>query len=204
MSLEDTDVDWAAYNDHQVGREVRPQCRNVIAFAGDGAGRVAVDFGCGAGVETRALLEAGWHVHAIDAAPSTGTRVLMTTAGAGLERLTIDVKDFHDVITLPPMDLFYAGYSLPFVHPDLFPDMWTVIRNSLRPGAWLAADLFGERDAWAGSRNMTFFTEPSARVLFDGLELVRFTEEELDGPSFGGPKRWHLFRSIARQPPPRA
>jgi trans-aconitate methyltransferase len=202
--VEDLDVDWAAYNDHQVGRDVRPLCLNVIALAGDGAGRVAIDFGCGAGVETRALLEAGWDVHAIDTAPSTGARVLMTTAGVGLERLSIDVGDFHDLITLPRTDLFYAGYSLPFVHPDMFPEIWTVIRNSLRLGAWMAVDLFGERDAWAGSRNMTFFTESSARGLFDGLEVASFTEEELDGPAFGGPKRWHIFRVIARQPPLRA
>jgi trans-aconitate methyltransferase len=194
------DVDWAAYNDHQVDREVRPLCRNVIALAGNGAGRAAIDFGCGAGVETRALLEAGWSVHALDTAHNTSARVLKTTAGVGQERLTIDVEDFHGRIALPPTDLFYAGYALPFVHPDKFPEVWTVIRNSLRPGAWVAVDLFGERDAWAGSPNMTFLTELGARTLFDGLEVLRLTEEDQDGPAYSGPKHWHIFRVIARQP----
>jgi hypothetical protein len=75
-----------------------------------------------------------------------------------------------------------------------------LVRNSLRPGAWLAVDLFGERDAWAGNRKMTFFNEPDARALFAGLEMVSLIEEEGERPSFGGPKYWHLFRVIARTP----
>jgi trans-aconitate methyltransferase len=169
------DADWVAYNDHQAGREVRPLCRKLIALAGDDARGVAIDFGCGAGVETRALLQAGWHVHAIDAALGTRDRILTTTAGRGTEQLTIDVRDFHDLAGLPPADLFYAGYSLPFIRPSLFSHVWRLVRTSLRPGAWLAVDLFGERDAWANDPEMTFFTEASARALLDGLAPIPLT-----------------------------
>ena len=79
---------WAEYNDAQGGRDVRELCARVMALAGHGEGRVALDLGCGAGVETRALLADGWRVHAIDSAPGTRERVLMlgdhgAEAGAG-------------------------------------------------------------------------------------------------------------------------
>jgi hypothetical protein len=81
---------WAAYNARQQARAVRLLCREVLAAAGVGAGRVAIDFGCGGGVETRAMLTSGWRVLALDGEPGTPDRVLSTTQGSAQERLTID------------------------------------------------------------------------------------------------------------------
>jgi hypothetical protein len=86
---------WAEYNDSQRGREVRPLCSELIALAGDGAGRDAIDLGCGAGIETRVT---------------------------------------------------------------------------------------------------------AARALFDGLDVLRFTEVEEDGAAYSGTKHWHTFNAIARMP----
>jgi trans-aconitate methyltransferase len=195
-----TDAHWAAYNDHQTGREVRPLCDELIALAGEGGRRFAIDFGCGAGVETRALLRAGWHVYAIDGAPGTRQRVLTTTEGSDQARLTIEVSDFHDLAELPAADLVYAGYSLAYIHPRTFPVVWSLIRASLRPGAWLAVNFFGERDSWAANPEETFLSEARARALFDGLDIVSFSEQDEDGPAYGGPKHWHVFNVIARRP----
>ena len=203
MPTAHTDAHWATYNDAQAGGQVRPLCAEVIARAGDGAGRTAIDFGCGAGVETRALLRAGWHVHAIDAAPGTRQRVLTTTEVSDPTRLTIQVSDFHDLVELPAADLVYAGYSLHFVQPRDFPRVWTLLRASLLPGAWLAVNLLGERDSWAADPDMTFLSEASARALLRGLDLVSFTEEDEDGPAHSGPKHWHVFDVIARRPLPK-
>ncbi|KZM36758.1 hypothetical protein OJAG_05270 [Oerskovia enterophila] len=32
------------------------------------------------------------------------------------------------------------------------------------------------------------------------LDVVAFREEDEDGPSFSGPKHWHVFDVIARAP----
>jgi trans-aconitate methyltransferase len=189
---------WATYNDDQRNRRPRPLCEELVALAGHGAGRQAVDIGCGAGVETSTLLRAGWRVHAIDSAPGTRERVSQTVGEDYRDDLTIETMDLSALAELPAADLIYAGYSLPYLAPHGFRRVWTTIRDSLRPGAWLAVNLFGERDSWASSPAETFLAEPKVRALFDGLDVMRFAEEDAPGDSYSGPKHWHVFDVIAR------
>lgn len=82
--------------------------------------------------------------------------------------------------------------------PRDFTQVWTLVCESLRPGAWLAVNLLGERDSWAGAPDETFFGEAAARTLFDGLQLLRFTEEDGPGDSYSGQKHGHVFDVISR------
>ncbi|MEV6851122.1 class I SAM-dependent methyltransferase [Actinoplanes sp. NPDC051411] len=191
---------WAEYNDSQQGRAARPLCAELITLDGDGAGRDAIDLGCGAGIETRALLSAGWRVYATDAAPGTRERVLAATDETDPARLTVEVTDLRTLRDLPHADLIYAGYSLPYVGPNHLPAVWRVIRARLRPGAWLGVNLFGENDSWAGNPDEVFLGASAARALFDGLDVLRFDEVEEDGPAYSGTKHWHTFDVIARMP----
>jgi len=188
---------WSAYNDAQAGRMPRPLCREVLGYAGPGDGRLAVDLGCGSGIETAAMVEAGWRVFAADADTSTPTRVAhLLGPEAPVE---VVVASFEEV-RLPRADLVYAGYALPFVPPAHFPDVWSRAREALRPGGWLAVDLLGDRDGGAGQRAMTFLDRKSLDDLVQGLELVSLEEEDEDGRSFSGPKHWHVFHLVARAP----
>ena len=49
---------------------------------------------------------------------------------------------------------------------------------------------------------MRFIDVDGVRGLVDGLELLALDEEDRDGDSFLGPKHWHVFDVIARQPAP--
>jgi trans-aconitate methyltransferase len=190
---------WAVYNAAQKRRGIRPLCQEVLKLAGAGKGRTALDLGCGLGKETGTLLTSGWRVHAIDSEPGTRKKVLATTHAAHHDRLTIHAVPFADLTTLPPVDLAYAGYSLPYLAPDEFTRFWDLLRSTLLPGGWLAVNLFGVRDSWAGSPTGTFLTEDAARGLFDGMEIVAFQEEDKDGDAYSGPKHWHVFDVIARR-----
>lgn len=191
---------WASYNARPT-RAVRPLCQAVLEAAGPGAGRLAVDLGCGAGIETRALLMAGWRVLALDGEPGTRDRVLSTTQGTPQDQLTIDAIHFRDLVALPAADLLFAGYSLPYIHPLDFARIWGLIRASLRPDAWFAGNLFGVRDSWAGNPEATFLGEEAARALFEGMEILMFNEVEEDGQADGASKHWHVFDIIARRQP---
>ncbi len=137
-------------------------------------------------------------MHAIDSAPGTYERVLQTVGEDHRDGLTIEATDLSAVAQLSAADLIYAGYSLPYLALQDFHRVWTAIRNSLRPGAWLAVNLFGERDSWASNPIETFLTEADVRALFDGLDVMRFAEEDAPGNSYSGPKHWHVFDVIAR------
>jgi hypothetical protein len=96
--------------------------------------------------------------------------------------------------------LLDAGYALPFCPPDRFPAFWGRLVAGLRPGGLLACDLFGDRDTWYGTEDMTFVTRDLVHGLVEGLELRSLHEIEEDGQAYGGPKHWHTFQVIARRP----
>lgn len=198
-SLVDSKV-WADYNAAQLSRPVRPLCLAVMELAGPGDGRQAVDLGCGAGIETGALLRDGWRVHAVDSLADEPTRVAAAVPAPLAANLSVEVSPFERLRTLPPADLCLASYSLPFLNPSAFRDFWHLIRTALLPGGFLAVNLFGDRDSWAGIPDWNFHTEADARELFAGLQILAFEVYDADGQSFRGPKHWHIFDVIARRP----
>jgi SAM-dependent methyltransferase len=105
-----------------------------------------------------------------------------------------------EAVELPPADLIYASFSLPFCPPEHFPKLWTNIWRALRPGGHFAGQLFGDSDEWYGQRDMTFKSLPEVRSLarMYRIELLRQTVEE--GRSFSGPKHWHFFDLILEKP----
>ena len=73
MQQRSADRDFSAYNRDQRGRPVRPLARRAVEevpATEHAAAPVAVELGCGAGIEARFLAESGFEVHAIDADPS--------------------------------------------------------------------------------------------------------------------------------------
>jgi hypothetical protein len=195
------DTDWAAYYRATLGREPRPLfARAMEAAAGVTPGR-AVELGFGDGTETLALLAAGWRVLAIDAAPQAADvlrRRVPTEAAPRLEVRTAPAEQ----LDLPEFDLLYAGYTLPFLAREAFERVWAEARRRMAPGVLLAVNLFGTRDTWAGEPGMLFFERDAVERLIDGLDIWTFDEVEEDGPSFRGPKHWHVFDIIAARPEP--
>lgn len=195
--------EWMDYNAAQTTRDVRPLLLDALAVAGPGAGRQAVDLGCGLGRESDALLQAGWRVHAVDFAPNTEENLRATTREADHDRLTVEVRAFGDLTALPDADLVYAGFSIPYIPRDVFDHVIAVVRKSVRPGGLFAANLLGVNDGYRAehAEEFTFLDEDEVRgELFPGWDLVRLDVEDYDGKAYAGPHHWHLFHVIARRP----
>lgn len=204
-------MDWQAFFDAQAGREVRAVLKQALEFRADGgfglglgAGTgpgAAIDLGCGEGTDTRYLLANGWRVHAIDAAPGTAERVAAGVPSDQVQRLTVEESTFEDIRELPQADLIYAGFALPFCDPHAFSELWQRIRGSLTPGGWFAGELFGPHDEWCGRSGMNFHSPDDLKRLLSGMTVAQLVEDDRDGNSYRGPKHWHVFHIVARNPP---
>jgi trans-aconitate methyltransferase len=189
---------WAGYYRWNADRPVRELCARALATYGDVRdGAVGVDLGCGSGQETRAMLDAGFTVTAVDVTPAA-IDIVSAYPEAG-HTLTPVLSPMQDA-DLPAADLVYAGFALPFCPPEHFDRLWASVTGALRSGAVLAVDLFGDRDEWAGEDGMTFVDRLRVDRLSEGLEVIDLTEVDEDGRAYAGPKHWHRFELIARRP----
>jgi tellurite methyltransferase len=194
---------WEAFYEWLEGRE--PRLLFVEALArfearyGPTSQLHAIDLGCGDGIETLALLDAGWQVLAIDREPAAITQVQSKARAELQPQLETTIASFED-LELPETDFVYAGYSLPFCKPEYFDRLWANVTARIRPGGRFAGQLFGIRDSWAGNPDMTFHSaEQVNRLLAHGFETETLREVDEDGDAFSGPKHWHVFDIIARK-----
>lgn len=158
----------------------------------------AVDLGSGTGRDTLELLRRGWRVLAVDAEPAA-MELLRRRAPAGVA-LEMRLGRFADV-TWPSADIITSSFSLPFAPPEAFERAWSRIRASLVPGGRFCGQLFGDRDEWAGTEDMTVHSRAEVERLLDGLDVEQLDEVEEDGhTAIGEPKHWHLFHIVARRP----
>ena len=189
---------WAEYYDEYEEREPREMLLRVLNVFGSGEHR-AVDLGCGSGIDTLAMLRAGWQVFATDAEAEGIRRVRARVPDDLSAGLSVELARMEDV-ELPPADLVWAGFSLFFCRPDRFRDVWSRILTALRTGGRFAGQVLGDRDTWAPDPNISSFSKEQARGLFDELEIEEFEEEEEDGDAWSEPKHWHVFHVVARRP----
>jgi len=186
---------WADYYRENEGREPRALLLEVLdSFELPGE---AVDLGCGAGIDTLAMLERGWQVFATDAEDEAIQRTRGRVPPELQLRLQTLVTPMEDV-ELPAANLVWACFSLFFCDPPRFADVWARIGRAIVPGGRFAGQLLGDRDTWAPDEDISAFSEAQARALFDGWTLERFEEEENDGEACDGPKHWHVFHVVAR------
>lgn len=196
------DVSWDEYNAHQWGREPRRSLTTALAAAATPSDHdpVAIDVGCGEGVEVTALLADGWTVYAVDGERAALDRLVARTEGPSAERLHAVRADFAAPPDLPAADLVHSSYALPYCPPASFDALWAAVRGALRPAGVLSCQLFGPHDDAFGDPEMTFHSADQVRALLDGLEIVHWDEEDGEGGSYTGPRHWHVFHVVARRP----
>jgi SAM-dependent methyltransferase len=192
---------WGDYYQATARRPPRELYRLAVELfdPAEAGARLAVDLGCGSGIETVDLLLRGWEVIAIDKEPQAIEQLHQRVPPAHRARLAASVDSFENV-KLPAADFVWAGLSLPFCPPPEFPGVWDKIQMALKPGGRFAGDLFGPRHAWAGQSELTFLSREQVTRLCADLVLEHFAEEEGDRPTaLDGMQHWHGFALVARK-----
>ena len=194
---------WAKYYDRTAGRPPRPVLIKALEmFEAEGREvRQAVDAGCGSGIETLFMLRAGIPVHAYDSSPDGIERLLNDVDESHRSLLRAEVATFHEATYDDDVDLVFAGFALPFSHPDHFDESWKKLVDSLAVGGRFAGQLFGDRDDWAKMPSRSHHTREQAEALLAGdFEIEVFEEIEEDRRAAAGrTKHWHYFDIIARK-----
>lgn len=190
--------DWTEYFAVHQDRAPRPLLLDVLSKWPSGEGRQAIDLGCGTGSETLGMLHEGWSVLAVDAEAVAIDLLLDRVPASDRPRLQTVNAPF-DVVSLPPAELVHAGFSLPFCGPERFAVVWQTIQAAVLPGGRFAGQLFGVRDSWKGSPDMTFLHHDEVCALLTEWEVEVFDEVDHDGAAVSGPKHWHLWHIVARR-----
>ena len=124
---------WTVYYDAQGDRPPRPLLLETLDAFGPGE-REAIDIGAGAGIETAAILARGWRVFAVDSEQAGIDRLLARVTPVEMPRLRVVLAAVQEV-ELPTADLVWAGYSVFFVPPDRFAEVFTARTETLEVDA---------------------------------------------------------------------
>jgi tellurite methyltransferase len=185
---------WEDFYQITKGRPPWPLLVQAVSLLSQG--KDAVDLGCGAGRDTRFLLEQGFMVTAVDNDP----HAIALLADFPQNRLRV-VRSSFDAFDFGTYDLVNAHFALPFLSKEHFHHVIERIKQALHGGGIFVGQFFGVNDEWNTPGNqMTFLTKVQAESELKGLEVLEFREEDVDSHvADGTPKHWHVFHIIAKK-----
>jgi SAM-dependent methyltransferase len=157
----------------------------------------AIDLGCGAGRDTRYLLEKGFQVSAVDKDPSAENYLKQLPHHDNLKFTCASFEDYE----YDRYELVNAHYALPFIQKEYFDTVMSKILKSIKPKGLFVGQLFGVNDEWnTPDAKMTFCERAEVEILFRNFKHLKIKEVNEEGAmASGGAKHWHVFNIIAQK-----
>lgn len=190
-------ISWRKYIDKTSSNAPRPLLVEALPFVKEKGS--ALDFGAGALVDTKHLLEQGFgHVTALDNDEASEERSKEIIS----ENFVFAKNRFEDFdYPTNKYDLINAQFAISFIHKDRFTDVFTKILNSLKKGGIITGNIFGDKDEWnKPESDKTFLNKEQFDEFFSNLTIHKFAEEEYDKETaLGTMKHWHTLQFIAEK-----
>ncbi len=191
---------WNEYIEKTKNNPPRPWLIKALDFVVEKD--CALDLGCGALVDTKYLVQRGFKkVVALDKTNSAHT-IFDNFSDEERNKIEYTISSFEEyVFPRAKFDLINAQFSIPFIFPTSFEEVFRKIKYSLKPNGILVGQFFGEKDSWKQTRpNLTFHTRKQVEDLLSDMQILEFKEEEYDAlPAVGEMKHWHVFNVIAKK-----
>lgn len=159
--------------------------------------RTALDFGCGAGSETRLLAKEGFTITAVDGNDEARDYIAKIP---NQDRITF-VRSAFEEFSFKSYDLINSSRSLPFINKANFTDVMARLVRSIKPGGIFVGEFYGINDEWNKlGETMTFLSKNEVKGLLESMRVIKFLEKEEDGQIANGKvKHWHRFYVVAQK-----
>jgi tellurite methyltransferase len=189
---------WSRYFAKTKKRKPNPRIAKAVKILRRRRGQ-AIDVGCGAGVDARALARRGFTVLAIDKSPAAIRTAKSLCRGRRVAFKRRDIAAFRPARA--SADLILAWNSLPFVSKKHMVPALRRLVAALKPGGIFIFSLFGPDDEWARTRKtMSFITAARLKRVLRGARFLAFSETWRREPTaLGQMKDWHELKGMVRK-----
>ena len=176
-------------------RDVRPFLISALKYLKIKNPKLAIDLGCGVGIETCYLAEHHpWQVLAIDNDPMVLSLAKDKARDRKHHNIEFMQKSFEDLAQLPECDFLYCFHSLHFAGQATYDSVWKVITNSIVPDGILAISIFGEQDEMVLRNEAIGISEPEITDKLHGFNICSFNNNKLNASN-----SIHNFEVIAKK-----
>lgn len=200
-------MNWNDYFEKNRGRPLRPLflraletlAATKIAKAHGANEIMAVELGCGAGIETAHLLSQGWKVFAVDGEPTALDSLKSTLSPDILKNLNFEGRPFEELGEIVNADFVFSYHALPFCREDRLFGLLKKIAAAVRTDGVFAGTFFGPKDQWVLEKKASGLTMTEITAAFAGFTVLHQNEiDELAPTALQGMKHWHVFEVILR------
>lgn len=180
------------------GREPIGFLVETVKLLGNQKG-LALDLGCGAGVDAKFLADNGFQVTAIDKSRLSVDQTRRTCQNLPVNIVQGGIADYH--IDPETYVLIMAWNAIPFVAKDKAIQVLKSIEIGLKPGGLFVFGLFGPEDDWAKTHpEMSFFTTDEIKMILGEMNFLKLLEVKQEGSgAVGKTKFWHKIQGILQK-----
>ena len=134
-----------------------------------------LDLGCGSGRDTKAFIDAGYRVSAIDGSEE------ICHAASEYTGIYVKCMDFFDIKAVEAYDGIWACASVLHVEKSRIPKLLEVLYRALKKGGILYLSFkYGDHDGFRDGRHFTDLNENGFSELLDSLYCESVTRDEFE------------------------
>lgn len=188
---------WRDFYARTEGFPHRDLTEQAVALAAGQPAKIAVDAGCGSGLDIPYLRSQGYTVYSYDA-EAAAIEYCRERYGddPGVHLQCASFVDYRH----PRASLVLAHRSLFFCPPSQFAAAWEAITECLPAGGVLSVDILGVNDSWARepALNVSAFTQREVEQLLVPFDIQSWQITDEPGTTLQGlAKHWHFFTAVA-------